>query len=679
MKEFSVETGEELLDDTAPGADQYIPALPIAELVASLTNPRKSFDATKLAELAESIKNSSLHSPILVRPLPGSRIEETTYLPHRAQGRTVRPTHEIIAGERRYRACKLAGLNTLPVLVRHLNDHQVLEVQLLENLQREDLSALEEAEGYEQLCTATGIAKEDVGAKIGKSRSYVYARLKLLDLSPDCKEALRAGQIDASRALLIARIPDTKLQQKALTEATRKGYNGDPISVRDLQTWLKRNVMLRLDEATFSITDSRLVVAAGSCKVCPKRTGANPDLFADVDGADICTDPPCFDNKAQAHRGVLLARAKSKGIRLIDGAEAKELCGWSGQFEGYSPLSQVREDAVQFVQGSGKKVTLGDLLGKDAPAPVLIENPRTKELIEAVPTDEAEAMLLARGLVKALEKKRDTKGDEKTLKYLQANAERDTASEVHQTLFDATMQAVLTTSEDMASTLLSSILRVWLTSCIDEYREEYMAMALGYTFANGEDEQDALTMCIRGASYATLHRAAIIVMANIDQHGYSDNEPLVLNALINALDVPTKELTKAATAKVRAKYAQRIKEVKADIDAQKEPVPNAPLAQPNPAPTLPLDKAKPKLKGKGKLSAQEATTGIAAAMQGLEQPATAPAENPQHKAWPLPKSSVAVKYRGPGGETWSGRGQTPKWVLAYEAKGIKREKMMVAE
>jgi DNA-binding protein H-NS len=166
-------------------------------------------------------------------------------------------------------------------------------------------------------------------------------------------------------------------------------------------------------------------------------------------------------------------------------------------------------------------------------------------------------------------------------------------------------------------------------------------------------------------------------MANIDAFSHSDNEPLVLNALINALDVPTKELTKAATAKVRAKYAQRIKEVKADIDAQKAPVPNAPLAQPNTAPTLPLNKAKPKLKAKGKLSAQEATTGIAAAMQGLEQPATAPAEDPQHKAWPLPKSSVAVKYRGPGGETWSGRGQTPKWVLAYEAKGIKREKMMV--
>jgi DNA-binding protein H-NS len=80
---------------------------------------------------------------------------------------------------------------------------------------------------------------------------------------------------------------------------------------------------------------------------------------------------------------------------------------------------------------------------------------------------------------------------------------------------------------------------------------------------------------------------------------------------------------------------------------------------------------------KAKLTAQEATTGIAAAMQSLEQPATAPAESQSIVKPKLGSNGVTIKYRGPGGETWTGRGMTPKWVLSYEAKGIKREKMMV--
>jgi DNA-binding protein H-NS len=210
-----------------------------------------------------------------------------------------------------------------------------------------------------------------------------------------------------------------------------------------------------------------------------------------------------------------------------------------------------------------------------------------------------------------------------------------------------------------------------------------MAMALGYTFANGEDEQDALIMHIRGCSKADLYRAAVIVLANEDRIGYNDNEPLILNALIEVLDVPAKTLTKTATAQVRAEYATRLGKIKAELDAQKAPVPNAPLAQPNTAPALPLDKAKPKLKAKGKMSASEATTGIAAAMQGLEQPATTPAEEPQKPewkpGWPASKTGVVIKYRGPSGEAWSGRGQTPKWVLAYESQGIARATLMVAE
>ncbi|MCF8156410.1 MAG: ParB/RepB/Spo0J family partition protein, partial [Rhodoferax sp.] len=184
--------------------------LPLAAIVPSLTNPRKHFDAIKLMELAESIRASGVHQPILVRPLPGNRVADTD--------RGI--THEVIAGERRYRASLQAGAQTIPAMICAMDDAQVMEVQLVENLARDDLSALEEAEGYSALMDSSGQDVSAIATKIGKSRSYVFGRLKLLDLGVECKEALRTGAIDASRALLIARIPDTALQTKALAEAT---------------------------------------------------------------------------------------------------------------------------------------------------------------------------------------------------------------------------------------------------------------------------------------------------------------------------------------------------------------------------------------------------------------------------------------------------------------------------
>ena len=202
-----------------PAAETFA-QLPLAAIVSSLTNPRKTFHAERLQELAESIQASGVHQPILVRPLPGDRVLETP--------REV--THEIVAGERRYRASVLAGAPTIPALIRPLTDAQALEIQLVENLQRDDLTVLEEAEGYELLRATTGISAEDLATKIGRSKRYVFNRLKLLDLCQAGKDALRAGHIDASRALLIATIPSATQQQKALKEAQAvSSYNSEPV------------------------------------------------------------------------------------------------------------------------------------------------------------------------------------------------------------------------------------------------------------------------------------------------------------------------------------------------------------------------------------------------------------------------------------------------------------------
>lgn len=580
----------------------------LALIEPSLTNPRKTFNPAKLADLTASIQASGVHQPVLVRPLPGSRVADT---PRGVQ-------YELVCGERRYRASVDAGVATIPALVRALTDEQVLEIQIVENLQRDDLTELEEAEGYEALMAHATITADQVGAKIGKSRSYVYGRLKLLDLSHECKQAMRDGQIDASRALLIARIPDSTLQLKALTAATTPDYRGDLTSVRAFQAWLQSNVMLRLDVASFVITDKRLVASAGSCKDCPKRTGANPDLFVDVSSTDMCTDPVCFHNKEDAHRATLIARAAKKGQTFIEGKEAKELIPhqYSNHIDGYCPLGQVRNDVV--VEHKGK--TLRELLGADfsGVGVVLIENPYTKELIEAVPEAEADAALLANGLINtevAGQVQRGKKVDlNKSLEHLEQIIKGKTDKEVRRQVFSATVQAVRATSDDMAKTVLCSshFLRAYLLTQMDEtMNERDMAQALGYAFADGEDKTDALTMHIKACSVADLQRAAIIVMAETDRMAYySDTTPVILDALVEVLDVPAKAITKTATKEVLADHADERDALQAQIDAQKKPEPKAPAAPSAPATTK--AKATP---AKRKINATEAQAAIAAAMQ----------------------------------------------------------------
>jgi ParB/RepB/Spo0J family partition protein len=646
MTEYSIESGETLADapDHTEGTLAMVPAgdqfahLPLAVIVPSLTNPRKSFDAGKLAELAESVKASGVHQPILVRPLPGSRLEETSLKPlHPQQAwpfplaqkktKAERPTHEIVAGERRYRAALLAGLATVPAMIRAMTDEQVLECQLVENLQRDDLSALEEAEGYEHLCAATGISKDDVGGKIGKSRSYVYSSLKLLDLSQECKQALREGKIDKSRALLIARIPDGKLQLKALAYATEiESYSHEQHSVRGLKEWLQKNVMLKLEHAVFKLNDARLVEAAGSCTDCPKRTGANPDLFSDVDGADICTDPACYHGKKDAHRAALIKRAEAKGMRIVEGKEALEMMDGRQHMimpDNYASLTQKRPDLTP--EGE-RPATLRELLGKDAPGAILFIHPRTQEVMELVPDDEAEAVLLAKGLVAKEEQRANRLEDlDADLARLQKRAKVETAQAYSDAVSTAAIKAIRATNPEQARTLLSpEALRAWLLNDLDDLGEDHMADVLGYEFQEGEDEVAAITGHIQRMGDTELYRAGALNILDREtcMRPCDDGLGPVLEAFVKGLGLDTKPLQRAATNKVKGEYGQRIRELQALIDAKKQPLPLASAAQAKGGGGAEAQSQKAKSPAaparKRKMSAPEAQAAIAAAMQGQD-------------------------------------------------------------
>lgn len=358
--------------------------LSVAAITPSLTNPRKTFDPVKLAELAESIKASGVHQPILVRPLPGSRVADTD--------RGV--THEIISGQRRWRASQLAGVANIPAMIRDMTDQQVLECQLVENLQRDNLTELEEAQGYQALIDASGLTIDDLAAKIGKSRTYVFGRFKLRDLCQEGCEALRAKEIDFSRALLLARIPDHKLQIDALKELTAKTYNGEAqLSYRAALAMIQRDYMLHLDRARFKITDATLVVEAGSCRQCAKRTGHDPDLFADIKGADVCTDPPCYHRKEAAHTAQVLASAQANGQTVIDGREAKALMpnSWGG-VDGYLRL----DDASDSPTDKPLRKLIGKQLEAAGILPTLIANPHNGgELVAVLPKTQVAELLSA--------------------------------------------------------------------------------------------------------------------------------------------------------------------------------------------------------------------------------------------------------------------------------------------
>jgi len=272
--------------------------VPVTALTESSSNPRKRFDETSLSELAASFKAQGVLAPLLVRELDESK-------------------YEVIAGARRLRAAKIAELKNVPVRIVKLTDAEAVEAQCVENLQREDIHPLEEALGFKSLLelgAPYNIAH--IAARSGKSEAYIYGRLKLADLIPPVAEAFLKDEITIGHALLIAKL-QTSQQQEAFGAAfrgmwTSEGNSQVLIPVRELAAWIESNILLQLASVPFDKQDETLVPAAGSCLNCPKRTGFNKLLFADV-RKDSCTDPQCFRAKVDAH----VAKTMEKKPELV--------------------------------------------------------------------------------------------------------------------------------------------------------------------------------------------------------------------------------------------------------------------------------------------------------------------------------------------------------------------------
>lgn len=398
---------------TPAGSDAVLMQLAPDDLHDSPFQPRTVYDG--IEELAANLRaERRVHQPLLVRPRTGGGFE-------------------LVFGHRRKRAAVLAELPTVPCLVRAMSDAEVRSAQLAENVQREAMRALEEAQGYQRMMEEDGLTANEVATVMGKSRSHVYGRLRLLDLCPEVRMALVAGEVQAEVALLIARVGNDRMQQHALKAIRNISENlgdGGARSFRRIRELLNEKFTLDLDKAIFDLEDEMLVPAAGNCIRCHKRTENAPE-YADVAGAKrsaevqaevdklyeameecedeaeherlrqralelrrdelhlrhqgtmVCTDPDCFEAKKKAHLANEAKALQAEGRTVIAGNKARQLVGAHGEVKGgLIPVDQVKAELAKAATAAK---------GKPAPQPVLIQDPRDGKVVEAYRPEDLQA------------------------------------------------------------------------------------------------------------------------------------------------------------------------------------------------------------------------------------------------------------------------------------------------
>ena len=192
-------------EDT-PAADSPYKLLPIHKVEPNPEQPRQDFDEEELQSLADSITTHGIVQPLTVRQINGGY-------------------YQIIAGERRWRAARLAGLSEVPVVVIEADDKKTMELALIENLQRQDLNPVEEALGYQSLMGEYGLTQEETAARVGKSRPAVANALRLLNLNPQVLEMVRKGQLSAGHARAVLALKTDRMQVQAAQKIVNLGLS----------------------------------------------------------------------------------------------------------------------------------------------------------------------------------------------------------------------------------------------------------------------------------------------------------------------------------------------------------------------------------------------------------------------------------------------------------------------
>lgn len=292
----------------------------LKDLQVSPTNPRRRINQQSIESLAESIRLQGILEPLIVR-LSGNK-------------------YEIVCGERRYRAADVAKVTEVPCLVRNLSDDQVLDIQIHENLHREDVHPMEEAYGYQVLKEKLNCDAKELAQRVAKSEGYVLNRLKLNSLIEEAQKDIDDGHLPLSYALEIAKyIPE--IQERIYSEVYKKQgrYEGDDyvyFPIKGLTVpwgsfieWINTNIHHLLAKAPFCTKATNLRDDGLACVKCPDRTGAAASLFADdqIGKKDACLVPSCFKRKALRH--IEVKRAEIADKSGIDPSEVPLVRVWA--------------------------------------------------------------------------------------------------------------------------------------------------------------------------------------------------------------------------------------------------------------------------------------------------------------------------------------------------------------
>ncbi|WP_299215834.1 ParB/RepB/Spo0J family partition protein [uncultured Dokdonia sp.] len=259
--------------------------LPLGKIKPDPEQPRKTFNEDALKQLSESIEKHGVLQPITIRQLNGQYV--------------------IVMGERRYRASKLAGKKTIPCIVRTYENNDVLEVQIIENLQRQDVEPTEEADAIAYL--SEKYAPTEIAKRLGRTDNFIRQRLKLAGLIDGFKQFVRNGEMTISLGVGVALFEPE--EQQMMLETMGEDFNAHQINrmIKD-QTY-------DLEKASFDVTDKKLVPKAGSCVECPFNAANQGNLFGE--GKMVCTKAACFETKKSKSLLNLIEKSKKENILLI--------------------------------------------------------------------------------------------------------------------------------------------------------------------------------------------------------------------------------------------------------------------------------------------------------------------------------------------------------------------------
>lgn len=353
--------------------------LPIARIKPCPLNPRKRFNETKLLELAANIKALGVVHPLLVRPV--------------ADG------YEAIAGHRRLRAAALAELDVLPAMVRVISDREALDLMLSENLQREDLNPIEEAEGLQQLLELKGddgeplYTRESLAAKLGRTKMHISNALRLLRLPKRAREACETGELAASVAYILASVPSAE-QRAAAAKEVLDGYGDGPLSKRETSDLIRRKYMTELRGAPFELTDKKLLPETskdgerygGACVDCPWNS-KNIEWQHNKSQTQMCTHVECFREKIALHTQAAKDKALAAGHLIVEGQRANRYIWFDGTpQQGFVKLNEKPSASELSGTVDAKKVkSWKKMLDGDTTAPVVVvidDKGRAHEIVE---------------------------------------------------------------------------------------------------------------------------------------------------------------------------------------------------------------------------------------------------------------------------------------------------------